>query len=63
MTAWSSPVGMVASSATTSASMPRMENAGRRVQRKDDGEGGSVPLPSKAIGVAVQVSLTEANTL
>jgi len=37
-----------------------MEDTGRGLQRKDDGRNGPKPLPSTPIGVAVQVSLTNA---
>jgi len=37
--------------------MLRVENAGKGLQREDDGRAGPIPLLSEAIGVAVQVSL------
>ena len=38
--------------------MPRMEDTRRSLPRKDDGGDRPPPLPSQALGVAVQVSLT-----
>ncbi len=38
--------------------MPRLEDTRRGLPREDDGRDGPAPLPSNAIGVAVQVSLT-----
>ena len=43
--------------------MLRMEDASRSLQRKHVGGNGSITLPSKAIVVAVQVSLTSFNSL
>lgn len=38
--------------------MPRLENTCRGLQGKNDGRDGTIPLTSKGIGVAVQVSFT-----
>uniref|UniRef100_UPI00384C84B1 helix-turn-helix domain-containing protein n=1 Tax=Salipiger thiooxidans TaxID=282683 RepID=UPI00384C84B1 len=39
--------------------MPRMENPGRGLPRKDDGGNRSTPLPSQVMGVALHVAHTQ----